>query len=36
MAVIGTRAFSNGDATRKKSGAECGKPMDLQRVAGQI
>ena len=25
MAVIGTRAFSSGDASRKNSGAECGK-----------
>jgi hypothetical protein len=36
MAVIGTRAFSNGDASRKNPGAECGKPSDLQRVAMQI
>jgi hypothetical protein len=36
MAVIGTRAFSSGNASRKISGAEVGKPMDSQRVAAQI
>jgi hypothetical protein len=36
MAVIGTCAFSNGDASRKNSGAEWGKRECLQRVAAQI
>jgi hypothetical protein len=36
MAVIGTRAFSNGDASQKQSGVNCGKRMDWQRVAAEI
>jgi hypothetical protein len=36
MAVIGTCAFSSGDASRKNSKAEPQKHMDLQWVAGEI
>jgi hypothetical protein len=36
MAVIGTRAFSSGDASRKNSKAELQERMDLQWVAGEI
>jgi hypothetical protein len=36
MAVIGTRALSSGDASRKNSEAELQKRMDLQWVSGEI
>jgi hypothetical protein len=36
MAVIDTRAFSSGDASRKNSKAEPQKRMDLQWVAEEI
>jgi hypothetical protein len=36
MAVIGTRALSSGDASRKNSKAELQKRMDLQWVSREI
>jgi hypothetical protein len=36
MAVIGTRALSSSDASRKNSRAELQKRMDLQWVAEEI